>query len=72
MDKGAKIEFIDGALESLKDRIIEKVESMPDEWDGWELRQYIADKASELIWTSMQTDKRRKKEYHNTVLINNL
>jgi hypothetical protein len=72
MDKEARIRFVKEALESLEERILEKVDSMPEEWDGWELRQYISDKASELVWTSMKSDKKKKREYNNTVMVNNL
>lgn len=51
-------EYIYGAINSGK---------IPESWDGIELREYIS---SQISWRGM--DKKRKKEYDNTILINGL
>ena len=59
----------------LTDRVLESVVAMirqgmvPIEWDGFELRELLADK---FAAKRANMDKRRKKEYENTVLVNNL
>lgn len=42
---------------------------IPLEWDGYELRQLLADRFARAI---VKMTKRRKAEYNNTVLVNNL
>lgn len=68
MNKEEKIQFVEGIMETLKNQITEKVEYMPEEWDSWELRNYIADKTSEIVWSSM-ADKGRKRKYTNTIRV---
>lgn len=45
---------------------------IPTEWDGHELRQLVADKAKEAASRVMVDNKRRRDEYENTVIVNNL
>jgi hypothetical protein len=51
---------------------------MPDEWDGIELRQFIANKfAAQCRSMSMPAgltaaDRKRKRDYENEVLVRNL
>ena len=71
MNKEEKIQFINNAFETLRASIISKVDTMPEEWDGWELRQYISDKASELVWSGMKNS-RRKRSYNNDLNVRNL
>lgn len=42
---------------------------IPAEWDGFELRQYIADKFAEQVGTM---DRTRLRNYRNTILTRNL
>jgi len=52
-------EFVTKQIESGK---------IPESWDGIELREYLADT---IRWNSPM-DKRRKREYNNTVMVNGL
>lgn len=66
-----KMDFVTELLNAIKLDIGRKIatDAVPVDWDGFELRQLIADKVS------MQTVKMsasRAKSYRNTVLINNL
>lgn len=72
MDKQEKIEFVRGITELIANSIIGKIEDdrIPDNWDGIELRQFIEDKAKMVNFVSM--DRKRKREYNNTVLVNDL
>jgi hypothetical protein len=67
MSKEEKIHFIEEILEGLKEKAIKNVDKMPEEWDGWELRQYLADKAGEFVWESMKQDRGRKRKYNNII-----
>jgi len=44
MNKAQKIEFINELIDNVKSDVLEKVERMPDNWNGFELRWYLADK----------------------------
>ena len=70
MTKKEQRQFIINICDNLKTNMLEKTESIPENWDGYELRQYLADKASEFLYLKM--DKQRKKNYENDILINNL
>lgn len=72
MNQQEKKEFIDTLIESTTQSIKSKIKSMPDEWDGNELRQYIKDKFDEVVWPSFELKGKRKKKYENTVITKNL
>lgn len=71
MSKEEKAEFISGMYETLKNQTLEKIDNIPEEWDGWELRQYISDKASEIVWSDMKNPGRKRK-YNNTRTVKNI
>lgn len=70
MNKKEQRQFIINICDNLKTNMLEKVDKIPENWDGFELRQYFADKAEEFNWFVM--DSKRKKSYDNDVIINNL
>ena len=71
MTKHERARFITDLMDSMKSAILNKSERMPDDWDGFELRQYIQDFVTEnAIFRTM--DRKRAKAYRNTVLVNNL
>ena len=71
MSKHERARFITELMDSMKSAMLNKVERMPDDWDGFELRQYIQDFVTEnAIFRPMPSN--RKKDYRNTVLVNNL
>lgn len=66
--------FIDELINNVHSEIVNRIPKMPDEWDGHELRRYIADKFNDSAMT-VGKDKsyaRRFREYKNTVIIQNL
>jgi hypothetical protein len=64
-----KQEFIKDLIGSVQDSILSSVMRMPDDWDGHELRQFIANKfANETTGISGK----RLKEFRNECLIRNL
>jgi len=71
MNKKTKIEFVKTFTESLADSIIQDIHdgNIPEEWDGIELRWLLEERAT----SSFGKDSgKRKREYKNTVLVNNL
>ncbi len=44
MNAHEKTKLIDSFMQSMKTHIMDAVQYMPEEWDGIEIRQYIADK----------------------------
>ena len=71
MTRDEKITFVVTLMNSIRDDIVSKVDDMPIEWDGWELRHYIKDKAEDVVWGSL-TDRSKKRKYNKDVLVNNL
>lgn len=71
MTKFERARFITDLMDSMKSAILNKSERMPEDWDGFELRQYIQDFVTEnAIFRPM--DRKRANNYRNTVLVNNL
>jgi hypothetical protein len=71
MDKEEKIQFINDLIEAVRSKIITKIEagSIPEEWDGIELRWFLRDIYSAQCGSGSFT---RRRNYNNTILINNL
>jgi len=65
-----KRNFTKELIESIEQKIMDKTGKMPENWDGWELRQYVKDSFAEIVFGNM--NRKRLKEYRNTVLIENL
>lgn len=63
--------FIEDVLEGLKLQLVADIDKMPDEWDGWEMRQHIVDKTQEQVGY-MRMNNKRMAEYKNDKLILNL
>lgn len=68
-----QVKFIEELTENVKQEILRTHAShkIPIDWNGLELRQYIADKFQDCIIKNMMS-RNRKKEYNNTILVNNL
>lgn len=80
MSPTAQREFVQGLCDSIRDKMLKHIDdcNIPEEWDGLELRQLIA----EVAWSergfrfghggnSHQSSK-RVQEYRNLVLVRNL
>jgi hypothetical protein len=70
MTREEKTEFIEDLIGNVHLSILAKLEQMPPEWDGIELRQYIADKFREVTYRPM--DKKRRRDYDNTIAVTTL
>jgi hypothetical protein len=72
MNYAVKIAFIAQLVGNVQDEIIKKTDKFPENWDGIELRWYIADKFSDVVMGSYDKRSKRYKDYENEVLVNNL
>lgn len=71
MNREEKIQFINDIMNNSKESILKKVDKMPDNWDGRQLRQYILDYAEcNITWIKMTSAEKRK--YNNDVIVNGL
>jgi len=63
--------FIESFINSVKKGLSEKIDKnlVPENWDGFELRQWISDAFSDEVKPMVGN---RKKYYKNDVLTNNL
>jgi hypothetical protein len=71
MTSGEKIQFVKELVDSVRQGVINDIleEKIPGEWNGHELRCLLAERFQRCVYTM---DKKRKAEYDNTVLVNNL
>ena len=74
MSKADKIQFINELVESIRKDAVKAVEKMPDDWDGHELRAYLASRfigATSTLWHRPE-GRLRVKAFKNTCIVNNL
>lgn len=69
--KEEQIEFVNELCKEIAKGIVNQIENgkVPAEWDGIELRWLVQEHAS-TNWGNK--DKKRKREYNNIVIVNNL
>lgn len=79
MNQQDKKRFIRELIRHTQDAILSKVNQMPEEWDGIEIRHYVAERfMSNSFFTPNEIRlrshlfKRRLKDYRNEVLVRNL
>lgn len=77
MDQPRQEEFVNELVENVRKDVVRQIMSgrIPSEWDGHELRQLLADRFAQAARMSdAMKDKRgkRRREYDNTVIVNNL
>lgn len=66
--------FIHDLVNSIHASLQEDVATVPEEWDGHELRQWIADRFSSraTLGSLMKRGTKRRIDYENEILIRNL
>jgi hypothetical protein len=67
MTKADKRRFIRSLVDSIRREALAKVDLMPEDWDGHELRQYLADKFAFETTRMLRENRRRWRNYRNTV-----
>lgn len=71
MNAKDKKTFLKNLCNSVRDELIGKVNKMPEDWDGIELRQLLAEKFHRETHSRLLTGK-RKRDYNNTIIVENL
>lgn len=71
MKRKDQIKFVRELTKSIGDSIIQKIQdgSLPEEWDGIEIRALLAQKAESATCPMLP---KRKNNFRNTILVNNL
>ena len=69
MTKQEQSEFVMDLIDGVKAKILERIDKVPEDWNGVELRHLIADKFMEETRPMTRTD---KKNYNNAVITLNL
>jgi len=74
MTKNDQLDFMNELTDNVIEEIFNKIidNKIPESWDGIELRWYLADKFKDCIFDEYKKSSKRKREYENTVLIENL
>lgn len=57
-------QIVANLCDSIRDDVLTKIERMPEEWDGHEIRELLADEF-ERERTPCMKDRKRKKAYRN-------
>lgn len=72
MNQEDKIEFVTDLTNAVRDKIITQIQDgrLPEEWDGIELRWLLRGKFEAQVSSSV--DRKRKREFNNFVLANNI
>lgn len=71
MNKNEKRSFIRQLSRNIINEALSNIPKMPENWDGHELRLYLADRFRAAVMSNCMQGKRLK-EYKNTIIINNL
>lgn len=73
MDRREKKKFVRSLSQSVTSMILKYIDAgkVPEEWDGVELRQLMADKFDQCVFKGSLTG-RRLKEYKNATIVNGL
>ena len=71
MKKPTQRKLIRALCNNLKNYMLEKAKDIPEDWDGHELRQWMADLSSEQ-YNYRHMGRTRKREYNNTRAVRNL
>lgn len=73
MDRNEQAKFINDLLEHIRLELMHNIDEgkLPDTWDGVELRWLIAYRANRAVFKGAG-NYNRKREFNNTVIVNNL
>lgn len=72
MNNQEKKQFVKSILSSLQEAVTKKINDMPEEWDGHEIRKFIADYYDCHYTITSAMIGKRKKDYDNTLTVSNL
>lgn len=72
MNQKEKRRFVKELVRSVAAEVVANISRMPDEWNGHELREYLADKFAESRFPPCHGGKRRLRAYRNEKICRNL
>lgn len=77
MNSNEKRRFIEDLTANVRENLINKIPKMPEDWDGLELRELLAEKFTESCLMSQgranrKQFRRRLNDYRNEVITRNL
>ena len=72
LNRDQKRKFINELIRSVKIDVIKKVSRMPPEWDGIELREYIAWKFAEQTGAASRMSSERRRNFDNKIITRNI
>lgn len=64
-------QFVNEMCNTIKARLLNRIADVPEEWTGYELREWIKDTVKEVVPMGKLTGRRRR-DYVNAVIVNNL
>lgn len=69
----SKRELLVNFMDQMKETALKAADRMPEDWDGHEIRAYLAEKfAFEVSCVMRDKRSRRVREFRNTMAVNNL
>lgn len=69
MNAAEKKAFIETICDRVRDEIIEKIPKMPEEWNGFQLRELVGEMFQR---EKMNMSRRQRRDYHNDCYMYNL
>lgn len=78
MDLRQRVDFVHDLVDAIKRDVVDRADRMPDDWDGEELRRYVADRfegeTNILARGKVRQNKasRRLAAYHAAVILRGL
>ena len=75
MNKKEQKQFVRELMDDVLLDIYQKIDDnkIPEGWDGIELRWLLRERFADCVWDGIdQNNKKRKRNFNNTVLVNNL
>lgn len=70
MNKYEKIEFINSLIKTVQLEMLENIDKVPENWDGIELRMWIKEKFSNVVFGSIS--KKRRMNFVNDTIEHNI
>jgi len=68
--KAEQRRFVRELVANVEEDLLRNVKNVPDNWDGHELRQWIADEFQKSSWMMKEKHNRRRyRDYRNDVLV---
>jgi hypothetical protein len=72
MTRAEQKKFLEIFIDGIKGELIARSDRWPVEWDGHELRELVADAFDSERTRLMKENKKRRREYHNACIVEDL